>query len=161
MKKHILILLSFLVLYGCSTNVAVKDDLRFADKIPFAAGKVINQCGVNPEGAKDAATIMAEAIAKELATSDLPQGTNGYSIDTTIEEYEPGDAFKRWLMPGWGATNLVVQVSIKDLSGSVVGEMKISRNIAAGGGYTIGAWEYVFTDVAKAIIEELKKRIVV
>jgi len=121
-------------------------------------GQITNQSGINPEGDKDAVTLMKEAMVAELAKSSLPQGDKGYSIDVTILRYEPGDAFKRWLMPGWGATVLDVAVAVKDPANNKVGEMSISRNIAAGGGYTIGAWKYVFTEVAKAIIEELTKR---
>ena len=40
-----------------------------------------------------------------------------------------------------------------------IAKIPIDRSVAAGGGYTIGAWEYVFTDVAERLVQDLEKNV--
>jgi len=159
MKKLFLFAIICILLAGCAPNVTVKGDMKLSQNTPFAISYIENQCGINPEG-KDSVQLMKDAIDKAIAESQLPQGKDGYAIDVIITEYQPGDAFKRWLMPGWGETKLTVQCIVKEINGDKAGEMEVSKSIADGGAYTIGAWNYVFSDVAKAMVEEIKKRIV-
>ena len=130
--------------------------MKISQNVPFTAGIIENQCGVNPDG-NTATQLMKDAIDKAIAESQLPQGKEGYTIDIAIVEYQPGDAFKRWLLPGWGETKLTVLCIVNAKNGDKAGEIEVSKSIAAGGGFTAGAWEYVFTDVAKAVVEEIKK----
>ena len=76
-----------------------------------------------------------------------------------IVEYEPGDAFKRWLLPGWGATVLVVRGTLVDAEKRAVGSVEAKRTVEAGGGYTIGAWETVFRDIANDIVTKLREQL--
>ena len=100
---------------------------------------------------------LAKAIEDELYKSDL-KALNLNTLNLKILEYEPGNAFKRWLMPYWGTTilkanyELVYQNEVI-LTGSAV------EKIPAGGGFTIGAWKYVFTDVAKFIVSDIRMKI--
>ena len=77
-------------------------------------------------------------------------------LQVSILDYQEGNAFKRWLLPGWGATVLKVEATLKE-NNDVIATSKIDSNIAAGGGYTIGAWKYVYTDVAKKLISDIKE----
>lgn len=72
--------------------------------------------------------------------------------------YEKGDAFKRWLMPGWGSTVLTVQCDLLD-SGSKVGNLEAERTVDAGGAYTVGAWEKVFKQVALDVVLVIEEKI--
>ena len=54
----------------------------------------------------DIAASLKGAIDWELTQANLA-GT-GYVLRTDIVRYEPGNAFKRWLMPGFEATRLNV-----------------------------------------------------
>lgn len=38
-------------------------------------------------------------------------------------------------------------------------KIPVNRSIAAGGGYTIGAWKTVFDDVAQEIVKVLKEQL--
>ena len=76
-----------------------------------------------------------------------------------IVEYSKGDAFKRWVMPGWGSTVLVVRGSLADEDNRQIGSVDAKRKIYAGGAYTIGAWKTVFEDVANDLITELSKQL--
>lgn len=161
MKKYLVFLSVLALLYGCATDVYVKDDnLKFAPASQFSIGNITNECGINPdEGDKDSSALMKEALEKALEASSLPKGLDGYSININIVEYSPGDAFKRWLWPGYGETKLVIIAMVKDKSNQDIGEIKVTRSISAGGAYTIGAWKYVFDDAANTVVEEVKKRI--
>jgi hypothetical protein len=83
---------------------------------------------------------------------------NKMVIESKIVEYEAGDAFKRWLLPGWGATVLTVQCDLKE-ENQLVGSVEARRTVSAGGGYTIGAWEDIFEDLAEDIVNDLQAKI--
>lgn len=158
MRKFVLFAIICTLLAGCATTVAVKDYTRISKKIPFAIGDIENQCGVNPEG-KTSTNIMKNALKKALLKSKLRRGNEGYTIDVIITEYKPGNAFKRWLIPGCGETQLTVNCIIKSENGNKAVEIDVSRSVAAGGAYTVGAWEIVFHEVAQALVEEIEQRV--
>lgn len=81
-------------------------------------------------------------------------------LESRITGYKKGSAFKRWMMPGWGATELSIQCNLKDDQNNPVGSAMASREIFAGGLYTVGAWETIFKAVAKDVAEDLKNQIV-
>ena len=103
---------------------------------------------------------LAEALAKgEIAWSGDP-GQDRYRLDAQVVEYEAGNAFKRWLAPGYGSTVLHVRGELVDpLSGEVVARIDHERSVAFGGAYTIGAWRTVFGTVAKDVTRELEIRL--
>ena len=75
-------------------------------------------------------------------------------LDCKIVEYDKGNAFKRWLLPGWGSTALSIECNLREGS-LVVGTIEVRRTIDVGGGYTIGAWRTVFKTVAEDVAKEL------
>ena len=157
MRKLAIVAVFFVLLSGCATKVTVQKEIALTENVPFTVESVDNQCAATPpEGDKDAVTLMQEALYAAIAEAELPQGPDGYKIKVFLKEYAPGDALKRWLMPGWGQTKLTVQCVVTDKDGLQAGEIEVSRSIAAGGGYTIGAWHYIFSDVAKALVKEIK-----
>ncbi|MDR3154537.1 MAG: DUF4410 domain-containing protein [Deltaproteobacteria bacterium] len=84
-----------------------------------------------------------------------------WTIDVEIKEYAPGNAFARWLMPGLGKTKLSVLARIEDPEGNAAARIPVERSIAMGGGFTIGAWKYVFDEVANelvGVLVDLKRR---
>ena len=64
-------------------------------------------------------------------------------MESRIVGYKKGSAFKRWMMPGWGATELSIRCDLKDDKNNQVGSAIASCEVVAGGGYTIGAWKTV------------------
>ncbi|MCR5256645.1 MAG: hypothetical protein K6E40_00635, partial [Desulfovibrio sp.] len=103
----------------------------------------------------DIAASLKVAIDWELTQANLA-GT-GYVLRTDIVRYEPGNAFKRWLMPGFEATRLNVVGKVFTREGVLVAAVPVERYVGFGGGFTIGAWKDVFQDVAKEIVRVLKK----
>ena len=74
-------------------------------------------------------------------------------IDSYILDYQPGDAFKRWLLPGYGATEVVVKTKIYSSKGKkYIGFVDANRTVSVGGAFTIGAWRKVFKGIAEDTI---------
>ena len=80
-----------------------------------------------------------------------------YILNARITDYEPGSAGKRWLMPGYGATELSVECTVHE-GDRVIGTVYARRTVEAGGFYTVGAWKSVFETVADEIINELQSK---
>lgn len=111
----------------------------------------------------DAASLLAAALRHQLAKRDAlwqsQPGAARLSLDIDITQYEAGNAFKRWLLPGYGATVLAVRGSLKAADGSAAGAFEHSRGVYAGGFYTLGAWKSIFDGVAADIARDLDNRI--
>lgn len=112
----------------------------------------------------DAVGLMREALEAALGERDIAwQGdpaTDRFVLDVVVEDYEPGNAFKRWVLPGYGATILQVSGVLTDAStGEVAGELFQERSIYSGGAFTIGMWENVFRAVAEDMVNELENRV--
>jgi hypothetical protein len=103
------------------------------------------------------AEAMADALKKALTQKQL-FADDQWTINVTMTEYEPGNAFTRWLLPGAGATRLNVVAHIVNPEGAVAANIPVERYIGMGGGYTVGAWKYVFDEVAAAIVDSLAKQ---
>lgn len=145
--------------YGCGTvdhKLTLKDNYTAQAGTSIEVGKVSNETGQTFEVNME--QLMTEALAEKLRTEGmfLTDGSATKIVITSkIVEYDEGNAFKRWLLPGWGATVLSVQCDLKEGS-QLVGSAEARRTVSAGGGYTIGAWRTIFTSVAGDIVEDLK-----
>ena len=127
------------------------------EDLSIKVAKVVNDTGFTFD--IDIEDRLAVALEDQLLEEDLLWlGGNEPALimESRIVEYKKGDAFKRWMMPGWGATELSIRCELKDDKNHSVGSVAASREIAAGGGYTIGAWETVFKDVAKDVAKDLR-----
>jgi hypothetical protein len=111
----------------------------------------------------DVVALMTEALSESLDKRGLAwhgePGVKHLRLDVDIVDYEPGNAFKRWLLPGYGSTILQVQGQLIDVgAGSVAGTISHERSVFIGGAYTIGAWKVIFDSVADDIAREIEKR---
>jgi len=70
-----------------------------------------------------------------------------------------GNAFKRWLLPGYGSTILEVDCELKAPDGTTAATIHHQRSVFAGGVFTIGAWKTIFGSVASDIADELEARL--
>lgn len=156
------ILLLTLTLIGCG-SVEHKLDLH-SGYMPIVAtkievGKVTNETGqtfdVNVE------QMLIDALAKKLGDENLlwtGQGDEKLVLSSKIIEYEKGNAFKRWLLPGWGSTVIAVHADFKK-GDQLVGSEQARRTVSIGGGYTIGAWRTIFNSIAEDIVDDLREKI--
>jgi uncharacterized lipoprotein YajG len=111
----------------------------------------------------DALGMLREAINQELEQRQIRWSGDAsrprFILNATIINYEMGNSFKRWLLPGWGGTILDVKCDLlSDRDGSLVASFQQKRGVYVGGLYTIGAWRTIFSSVAADIANELEAR---
>ena len=148
---------------GCSTK-AVYTPLPGADAVspvgPFDIGETKDLSGYkfgDKDEKIDLAAAMSDALQVALKNSSVFATPGRYSLNTTITEYAPGNAFARWMLPGAGGTVLGVECTVVDTeTGKQLAVLPVRRSIAAGGLYTVGAWKDVFEEVAGEIVKMLK-----
>jgi len=165
MKKLVLVVLAVAMvgMAGCSTKSAYTA-LPGAETVspvgPFDVGETTDASGYkfgdNAEKI-DLAAAMGLALQTALNNSGISASPGKYTLKTTITEYAPGNAFARWMLPGAGGTVLGVTCTVVDVeTGKPLATLPVRRSIAAGGLYTVGAWKYVFEEVAGEIVKMLK-----
>ena len=158
------VMTALLVLSGCSTKTyyqPIPGEATVQPTASFVVGKTEDLSGYKfsdeDKDKFDLATAMDDALKAELGKAGaLRLDGADYVIDTKIINYAPGNAALRWLLPGAGETRLTVESSIINNEGRVVAKIPVDRQVAAGGVQTVGAYKYVFEDVAKAIVTVLR-----
>lgn len=156
-------LVALLLVAGCGTvehKVDLDQHYSVQPGTKVVLGPVKNQTGQSFD--IDVEKMLADAFSQALKARDL-DWTGGDApklvLSADIVQYEKGDAFRRWLMPGWGATVLVVRGALHDAGSRKVGSVDAKRTVDAGGGYTIGAWQTIFGDIANDIIAKLGEQV--
>jgi len=148
---------------GCGTvahNVSLENGYRVQPGTKVVVGPVHNKTGQSFD--IDVDKMLADALTQRLKDQDLYWTSDPapkLTLSADIVQYAKGDAFKRWLLPGYGSTALVVHATLSDASNHEVGAVDAKRTVDAGGGYTIGAWESIFRDVADDVVTDLEKQV--
>ncbi len=161
--KSLLYIFPLLFLVACGTvehSVRVEDPQAFGVATKVLVGEVANKTGESFD--IDIEAMLRDAMVNELAKENLlgQQGARDLvTMNVSIIEYRKGDAFKRWLWPGYGSTVLVIEALLLDAEGNVDATAQANRSVDAGGGYTTGAWKEIFEDVAADLVADLKVNI--
>jgi len=118
LSKIVLVLAAIwitLTFSACGTavnQVKLQDNYTPPSDAKIEVGSVKNESGMRFE--VNVEQLLQRALNLKMAKAGMRwnqgDGGNKMVLETKIVEYEPGDAFKRWLLPGWGATVLTVQV---------------------------------------------------
>ena len=141
---------------GTSQHIArLNDDYTAPPGTKIAVGTITNSTGF--EFDVDVVQMLTTALADALSKNDLlASDTDGSRIvlNARIVDYEKGDAFKRWLMPGYGSTRLRVQCDLV-VGEKIVGSADTKRTVDAGGAYTIGAWQTIFKSTAEDLVKDV------
>ncbi len=135
-------------------NYLPKEDVR------IKVAKVVNDTGYTFD--VDIEQMLANTLEEQLMEENLlslGKAEPNLFMESRIAGYKKGNAFKKWMMPGWGSTELAIHCDLKDDKNNLVGSAMSSREIVGGGLYTVGAWETIFKDVANDVAEDLKKQI--
>jgi hypothetical protein len=156
------LLLASLLLGGLACATPGPDSLEEAAQI--RRGAKIRLGGVDtlqPVPGIDSSALLREAMEAALADDDLLWSGNPaqdhYVLDLRILKYRPGNAFKRWLLPGYGSTILRVDGELLDpRSGAPAATLTHGRSVFIGGAYTIGAWKTIFRSVADDLARDLR-----
>jgi hypothetical protein len=160
----ILIVLIFsLIITGCANvqhQAKFDQNYKPPEVISVKVARVSNDTGLVFEN--DIEKLLVEAFEENLNEKNLlcEQGkAPSLFLESYIIKYREGSAFKRWLLPGWGATELSIRCDLKDENNNLVGSAVASREIFAGGLYTIGAWKTVFKDVTDDVTNDLRDQL--
>jgi len=110
---------------------------------------VINSISSDAQNEKNIKAILENAVKKQFG--DNFSLTSNKAIDIEILEYKTGNAATRWVLQSMdGSTFVKVKVIIKEDEQIV--ETFITRPvISRGGGFSVGADEYIFDEVAEDI----------
>ncbi len=147
---------------ACSTN-NLKIDTNYkpilgtlieVDKTLNATGRSYDDINVEE--------LLTNALAEALREEDLlwtGEKINKILLKCQVVEYEPGNAFKRWLFPGWGETILSIDCNFKE-EDKQIGTVVERYTISAGGLYTIGGWRTIFFDIAEDIVDEIEDKLI-
>jgi len=154
------------VLSGCG---AVSHEAKLLDGyVPppgplIEVGQVANATGQVPKVDDEVVNIermLGDALTEKLRRDEGPPSVGARRklvLNSQIIEYEPGDAFKRWLLPGWGSTVLAVECELRD-GDQLVATLRARRTVSIGGALTIGAWRNVFASLADDVVSELRAK---
>jgi hypothetical protein len=161
--KSLLFIIPVLFLIACGTvehTVRVEDQHAFGEDTRILVGEVANKTGETFD--VDIEAMLRDSMVNELSRENLlgQEATPGVvTMNVNIIEYRKGDAFKRWLWPGYGSTVLVVEATLLDADGNVDATAQANRSVDAGGGYTVGAWKKIFDDVSADLVSDLKSTV--
>lgn len=159
-RRFVVLVAAMLLVAGCGTvehKVSLDQGYRVEPGTKVVVGPVTNRTGQTFD--IDVEKMLADALAQTLQERNLgwtKEPAPKLTLATDIVEYSKGDAFKRWLLPGWGSTALVVRATLTDSGNRKVGTVEAKRTVDAGGGYTIGAWKTVFDDLARDVVSDLE-----
>lgn len=157
--RFILIFTCLLALTACAGTAQHKVDFKSGytpkEGTKIEVGKVLNNTGSQFQ--IDIEQVLRESLATRLKKDGLLYEGGGNApmiMDTKIVDYAEGDAVKRWLMPGSGATILSIQSDLRDGS-DLIGSVDARRTVSSGGLYSAGAWKSIFGDLADDVVTEL------
>jgi len=98
-------------------------------------------------------------VEKLKAVPGFELRTDGrYVVSCDISAFVEGSAFKRWLMPGWGATSGQVAVMVVDsTTGETVAILRGHATVATGGFYTVGADEVILSSALDDVVRQMRQ----
>jgi hypothetical protein len=80
-----------------------------------------------------------------------------YRLACEVTMFVKGSAFKRWLMPGMGATVGQVSAMVTDTTnGEIVVLVEGNATVAAGGLYSVGAEDYIIPTAVNDVVTRLR-----
>ena len=154
-KISLLMILGIFVT-GCATTSSIEVISKNALEDNFSIDTLVAKNETGKVFDIDVESLLSKAVNKELTIQNLSgKGGLAYELKISIIQYDEGNAFARWMVPGMGKTILSVEAVLYDEIGKAVAQSQATRSIGAGGGYTINAWSRVFDQVAKQLVDDL------
>lgn len=163
-KRCGLILVFLMYITGCG---ATSFDSKLPDTFMLQQGQTLeflpveNVTGKTLEPAAD--QIFNEymsGLLKERKLLNLGGEPAVAVLKSKLIEYEPGNAFGRWLLPGLGTTACTVDAELLEkATGALIGRMQSRQTVSIGGAYSIGADTYICKRVADDLIKEIDKKV--
>lgn len=160
MKRAALILVAMLTCggaFGCSTKVAyIANDSQQLEAVDprgqFSLGKVSDLSGFKfaPKDINTLDLVDSMTVSMQLALTKYPPRNRNkqYIINIDILEYDPGNAAKRYFLPGSGKTKLSIKATVSDENGNIYATVPVERSIGWGILGNPNAWKTVFDEVS-------------
>jgi len=168
MKKILYIFCLFLLLGGgCATE---RPMVRMEKGASLTGYKLVEVTPVSNETGRTYDFEVTDVITQYIKSSLQEKGftvaeitsaeENVIILKSSLTSYEPGSAFKRWLLPGYGKTQCTLKTSLIDKkTGKILGEMVAAEAVGSGGLYSIGADKWILNVVAKSISDEIDRKV--
>jgi len=102
-------------------------------------------------------TELEDALSRKGLFCIAKQKSNCNILNLKVNSYEMGSSFKRWLLPGFGATILDVECKLNNNKGELIAEFGHNRSIKSGGFLTIGGSTTVIKKVSEDIASYIEK----
>jgi hypothetical protein len=163
-KNYWLAWVCILFLVGCG---ATSFDSKLPDTFRLQSGQTLeflpveNVTGKTLDPAAD--QIFNEymtGLLKERTLLNLGSEPAVAVLKSKLIEYEPGNAFGRWLLPGLGTTVCAIDAELLEKNtGALIGRMQSRQTVSIGGAYSIGADSYICKRVADDLIKEIDKKV--
>jgi hypothetical protein len=135
------------VLSGCAATSQVATDFVTGPRLELPISIRIQPC-VDRTGTQvtDLAAQATQEFVEQLSDSDefTVASDGAYQLVCEVTDFLPGNAVKRWILPGWGATVGRVSAMVQEAhSGRIEVITEGVATIGSGGLYTIGARQYI------------------
>jgi hypothetical protein len=162
----IIVCLIFVFISGCVSSkpmVSMRGNVSLAGYKSFEVEPVLNETGKKFDfdvSGKLTEEIKSKMIEKGFVVSERTSSSaQVLIIKSSLISYEPGNAFKRWILPGFGKTQATVKTSLIDKkTGKVLGELVSAETVSAGGLYSAGADKRILDAIAEGIVDEIEKK---
>jgi hypothetical protein len=144
---------------GCETvsTVQVQQPFEKPQQRQIRIERCINR--TDYQGAHDLEAEATRTLTEKLQESGLFEiaADAPFVLTCDIERFAEGSAAKRWLLPGWGATQAEVVVMVWEKPGDkVLASFRSETAVKAGGLYTVGADQYILGAAFDDIIKQLR-----
>lgn len=167
MKRIIIYFLFLVFIVGCATTkpmLQMGEGVSLAGYKAFEVMPVINETGkVFEFNVEDKLTQNIKSKMKEkgyVINEEKEEKVSMLIIKSSLVAYAPGNAAKRWLLPGAGKTRCTVRTSLIDkMTGELIGEIVIDEEVGTGGLFSVGADKWILKVVAKSISNEIDKKV--
>jgi len=158
-----LALIGILALEACASSLAEKDSLsdvhpvaKVEGRMPLQVQTCVDRTGNNARDLGQEATAALTAKLKDSTEFEIkPDGR--YVLSCDVADFAEGNAFKRWLLPGWGATSGQVAVMVVDSStGETVALIRGVATVRSGGLYSVGADKIILSSALDDVVKQLR-----
>jgi hypothetical protein len=151
---------SQLLLGACGTVSGVTTDAPNKPPVATPIDVAIEQCVDRTETAGRALGVDAtKALEEKLRTTKefVVREDARFRLTCDVTSFVEGSAFKRWLMPGWGATVGQVSAMLTDTAtGAIMVIVRGNATISAGGLYSAGADAYIVPTAVDDVVKRLR-----
>jgi hypothetical protein len=145
---------------GCVTESTSRIEQPYVPTERRAARLEACEDRTGSSGERDLKGEASRVLSEKIRGSGLFEvGTEAPLVLTCdIERFAEGSALKRWVLPGWGSTQAAVAVMLWEQPGDrLLATFRSQSRVDAGGLYTIGADQYIFSVAFEDIVKQMRE----